>query len=248
MGSIINEDNITKDTFETYSQSPAFKPFSPNIPFSVIAKRNSPPSLTTGSLRTLTTDHLHHIKTLGKIATPRTVSFEVATSTNFNAQEAQLSSLATPNPYIILSDKDDNAFPQDENTSHPHTGPTPNTNFTSNSTPHLIPDNHQDSSPNTSPNTNTNHNPTFITKKTQKKTKKNTNHLHHLNLKPDNTIYCMTCHLPLTVILHHPHLQLPLIIHTPLPPLFPLMSTSNNRKPNLNIFFSKNTHILTSQL
>ena len=87
-------------------------------------------------------DHLHQIKALGKIATPRAVSFDVATSANINTQEAYLSSLATPNPYFILSDKDEDVFSQDENTSNLNTDPATNINFTSTSTPHLIPVNH----------------------------------------------------------------------------------------------------------
>ena len=82
LGSLDNDDNINNETFDHYLQSHVFKPFSPNIPFSLVTKQNSPPSLTTGSLRTLHTDHHHQLKTLGTISTPRTVSFDTTFNTS----------------------------------------------------------------------------------------------------------------------------------------------------------------------
>merc|ERR1712117_966233 len=122
--------------------------FSPNIPFSVIAKRNSPPSITTESPRALTTDHLHHIKDLGKIATPRAVSFDVPTSTTVPTQEPYLSSMATTNPFAILSDDEDDFQRHDTTGTKPGsttdpTNATPNSGQSKNSVnfQHSIPTN-----------------------------------------------------------------------------------------------------------
>ena len=147
LGSLANKDNITKDTFENYSQS--FKPFSPNIPFSVIAKRNSPPSITTGSLRSLTMDHLSKFKTLGKISTPQAISFNVPTSSNFTNQDVYLSSMATTNPFSLLSDTEDDDPHQAKTTSPISAKPTANTTFTDTTTPTLIPVSYHEQPPST---------------------------------------------------------------------------------------------------
>ena len=79
--SLVTDTNLIKNTFKNYLPSRSVQNFTANIPFSVITKRSSP---TTGSLRTMTTQHLHDIQMLGKIATPRTVSFDAPTSPHIN--------------------------------------------------------------------------------------------------------------------------------------------------------------------
>merc|ERR1712117_750308 len=67
----------------------------------------------------MTANHFETIRTLGKIPTPRTVSFDAAPTPSFTAPDPSPTSMASNNPFAILSDDDDDNsisnLPQDFN-------------------------------------------------------------------------------------------------------------------------------------